>query len=65
MDIQDSRKERERHSSRRKLYPDKQNRMKLLSSPNLFTRSRMVSCFLYSQEHSGRRGEGYTMTSQI
>ena len=27
--------------------------------------SRMVSCFLYSQEHSGRRGEGYTMTSQI
>lgn len=26
---------------------------------------RMVSCFLYSQEHSGRRGEGYTMTSQI
>lgn len=27
--------------------------------------SRKVSCFLYSEEHTGRRGEGYRMISQI
>ena len=26
---------------------------------------RAVSCFLYSEEHSGKRSRGYTMTSQI
>ena len=26
---------------------------------------RTVKCFLYSEEHSGRRAEGYKMTSQI
>ena len=27
--------------------------------------SRQVRCFLYSENHSGRRAEGYEMTSQI